>query len=178
MAKKRLPKEIRQELEEALKKCYSCNKCTSGCPVATEMEYPPSILAKAFLLGEEEELLKSKTLWLCTTCQNCYSRCPFEVNIPEVIDLLKEYVHEHKLTKQENATRLFHEKFLANVKRWGRINELPFIGEWKLFSGNLMNDLALGWQMFSKGKLPLALDTIKHKKEVRKMFKRKKAKHE
>ncbi len=69
--------------------------------------------------------------------------------------------------------QLFHKIFLSNVKRFGRIHEASFIGQWKIISGKWFSDLALGKKMFLKGKLPLFPQRVKNKEEVRKLFKSK-----
>ncbi len=167
---KALPPEAEKEIIEAVKKCYACNKCTSGCPVATEMEFPPSVLVKWLALGDIDRILKSKTIWVCSSCQNCYSRCPFDINIPHIIDLMKEYADKQKLSKKERATRLFHKIFLLNIKEIGRIHEVSFIGLWKTLSGKWFSDLGLAAKMFKKGKLPLTPERVKGQKEIKKFF--------
>ena len=169
---KLLPKEIQKEIKEAVKKCYSCSKCTSGCPVAKEMEYPPSLLVKWLATGDIEKILRSKTIWVCSSCQNCYSRCPFEINIPHIIDRMKEYAGKGGLAKKERATRLFHKIFLLNVEQFGRIHELSLIGGWKMLSGKWFSDLAMGAKMFLKGKLSIFPEKIEGRKEVKKLFKK------
>ena len=165
-----LPPEVRAEVEGALKKCYACSKCTSGCPVASGMDFPPSLLIKGLALGRMDKMLASKAIWICSSCQNCYSRCPFEINIPRIIDLLKEYAYKQKLTREERGVRLFHKVFLSNVRRYGRIHEMGFIGEWKILSGKWFSDLVLGARMFLKGKLSLAPEKIKKQDEVKRLF--------
>ena len=169
-----LPEEIRKEIDEALRKCYTCSKCTSGCPVASEMDYPPSTIIKWLALGQYDKVLKSKAIWVCSSCQNCYSRCPFEVNIPHIIDLLKEHAYQNKISSKERAIQVFHKAFLSSIKRYGRIHEASFIGEWKIFSGKLFNDMSLGLKMFRKGKLAIFPEKIKQQSEIKKLFKWKK----
>ncbi len=179
MAKKKLlPQEIQKQIDEAVKKCYTCSKCTSGCPVAPEMDFPPSLLVKWLALGDIEKILKSRMIWVCSSCQNCYSRCPFEINIPHIIDLMKEYSNKDKLARKERATRLFHKVFLANIKNLGRIHEAGLIGLWKAVSGKWFSDLGLGIKMFSSGKLKILPEKIKNQKEIRNFFKAKHTSHE
>lgn len=163
--------EIPREIKEALTKCYNCAKCISGCPVASEMDFPPALIVKWLALGEFEKLLKSNTIWVCSSCQNCYSRCPFDINIPHIIDMLKEYAHRNGLAKEERAIRLFHKIFLSCIRRFGRIYEAGLIGGWKIFSGKWFCDLGLGMKMFRKGKLNILPEKVKDLKEVKGMFK-------
>ena len=170
--KEGLPIEVQEEIKLIIKKCYSCSRCTSGCPVASEMDFPPSLIMRWLSLGEYEKILKSKALWVCSSCHTCYGRCPFEINIPHVIDLLKEYSDKNKLTRVERPTRLFHKIFLGNIKGFGRMYETGFIGVWKIFSGKWFSDLPLGFKMFLKKKLPVFPEKIKNLKEVRRLFKK------
>lgn len=160
-----------KEIEEAIKKCYGCSRCTSGCPVAFQMDFPPSLIVRYLALGKIEKLLGANTIWLCSGCQTCFSRCPFEINLAHIIDLLKEYAYKNKLNKKERPIQLFHEIFLANVRSFGRIQEASFIAGWKMRSGKLFNDLSLGMQMFLKGKLPIFPKKITGQKEVKDLFK-------
>ncbi|MCQ9205945.1 MAG: 4Fe-4S dicluster domain-containing protein [Omnitrophica bacterium] len=168
-----LPLQIRKEISEAIKKCYACSKCTSGCPVAGQMGFGPALLVRWLLVGDIEKIIKSKSIWVCSSCQNCYSRCPFEINIPHIIDLLKEQAQSKGIAGKERPTRLFHQIFLFNIKRFGRIHEASFIGIWKALSGKWFSDLGLGAKMFVKGKLPLFPEKIKYQKDVEKLFKTK-----
>lgn len=47
---------------EKIVNCYQCGKCTAGCPLASEMDYPPSLMMRMLQTGEEADhdaLLKS-----------------------------------------------------------------------------------------------------------------------
>jgi len=136
------------------------------------MEFPPAKLVRWCLAGDIDRIVKSKTIWVCSSCQTCMTRCPFEINVPHIIDLLKEYAYKNKLTKEERATRLFHKIFLLNVERLGRVNETGLIAIWKGISGKWFSDLGLGAKMFKKGKLPLVSEKVKGQKEVKKLFKK------
>jgi heterodisulfide reductase subunit C len=162
--------EIEETITEAIKKCYTCGKCTSGCPMAEEMDFPPSLLVKRLSIGDIEKMLRSNTIWLCSSCQMCYSRCPFAVNIPHIIDLMKGYADNENITEKEKATRLFHNLFLSNIKESGRIHELGLIGKWKTLSGKWFTDLKLGKKMFLKGKLSPFPEKIKARDEVKRFF--------
>lgn len=161
---------LEETITEAIRKCYTCGKCTSGCPMAEEMDFPPSVLVKRLATGDIKKMLGSGAIWICSSCQTCYSRCPFEVNIPRIIDLMKEYANRENIAEKEKATRLFHNLFLSGIKESGRIHELGLIGRWKALSGKWFIDLALGKKMFLKGKLPLFSKKIKARDEIKRFF--------
>jgi heterodisulfide reductase subunit C len=69
--------------------CYQCGKCTAGCPLADKMDYVPSEMMRLIMLGEIEDLLKSKAIWLCTSCFQCGTRCPKGIEVHSVFEALR-----------------------------------------------------------------------------------------
>ena len=58
--------------------CYQCGCCTSGCPIGTTMDPPPSKAIRLLQLGHVRELLASDGIWMCASCIVCGTRCPRE----------------------------------------------------------------------------------------------------
>jgi len=54
--------------EQNIYACYQCGKCSAGCPSISEMDISPSEIIRLVQLGEEEEVLNSKTIWVCASC--------------------------------------------------------------------------------------------------------------
>lgn len=80
---------------ENLKACYACGTCTAGCPVREINDlYNPRRIIRMVLLGMKEEVLNSDFIWLCSTCYTCSERCPQGVNIPEIMNVLKNMAVE------------------------------------------------------------------------------------
>jgi heterodisulfide reductase subunit C2 len=70
--------------------CFSCGTCVAGCPVAGQTEkYNPRRIIHMALLGMRQEVLTSQFVWLCSTCYTCYERCPQDVNIPELMNAIR-----------------------------------------------------------------------------------------
>ncbi len=75
---------------ETMKRCYQCGTCASSCPVAKKTpDFNPRELIKLSLLGNEDEVLSSESIWLCCSCYNCQERCPQKVEIADVIYALR-----------------------------------------------------------------------------------------
>ncbi len=68
--------------------CNQCGKCSAGCPAAFAMDLLPNQVIRLAQLGQEE-VLKSKTIWLCASCLTCASRCPRGVDLSKVMDALR-----------------------------------------------------------------------------------------
>jgi len=71
--------------------CFQCGACSSGCPLAQEMDLLPSKVIRYAQLGIEE-VLDSKTIWVCSTCFNCEVRCPRGIDIANVMEALRQMV--------------------------------------------------------------------------------------
>lgn len=75
---------------ENIKKCFACGTCAAGCPVTNIYEeYNSRTLIRQILLGMREEVLKSPVIWYCMMCYRCHSRCPQEVNFPDIMRALR-----------------------------------------------------------------------------------------
>jgi len=76
---------------EKIDLCFQCGACSSGCPLTAEMDLLPSKVIRYVQLGMEE-VLESKTPWICITCFNCEIRCPRGIDIANVMEALREMV--------------------------------------------------------------------------------------
>ena len=153
-----------------LQSCYHCRKCTAGCPTASQMEYNPNKVIKMIQNGKRDQVLSSKTIWLCLSCETCITRCPNQVDIARMMDVLRQMAIEEGFGAREKNVLKFHEAFLAGIKRGGRINEPMMMVEYKLKSGDLFSDAVAGVEMFMKGKLSLLSPRTKDMKSVKDIF--------
>jgi len=63
--------------------------CSAGCPVIEEMDITPSQMMRMVMLGDED-VMESKTMWLCATCNTCTVRCPRELDVSKVAEALRQ----------------------------------------------------------------------------------------
>ena len=80
---------------EKIDLCFQCGACSSGCPLSSEMDLLPSKVIRYVQLGLDE-VLDSKTIWLCSTCYNCEIRCPRGIDIANVMEALRQLVLRKK----------------------------------------------------------------------------------
>ncbi len=153
-----------------IQRCYHCRKCTAGCPLASVMEYNPNKIIKMIQLGMKDKVLGSSTIWLCASCETCITRCPNEVDIARMMDVLREMAVASGVAAREKNILHFHEAFLGNIRSNGRINETMMTVSYKLKSGDLFSDAAMGVSMFMKGKLALISPKTKDIQSVRGIF--------
>lgn len=168
--------EILDTREISVQKCYQCGKCSAGCPLAEDMDYPPSVIMR-MLQTEDKEMeattLRSMTIWLCVTCETCATRCPMEIDIPGVMDFCRERSLKKKMT-HPNAKNIiaFHKAFLDSVDYTGRLYELGLIADYKTRSFQLGQDVNLAPGMIAKGKLGFIPEVIKDRKGIGNIFKK------
>lgn len=64
----------------------------------------------------------------------------------------------------------FHKSFLNSVRTTGKLNEINLIAEFKLRTFRLWQDVKLVPSMLAKGKLKFLPETVKHKKDLTRIF--------
>jgi len=164
--------EIMERSGQDILSCYHCGKCEAGCPVAQFMDISPDAVHRMIQYGRREDLLKCSSIWLCAGCETCGARCPNDIDIAKVMDVLKQIAFSEKVKGKESNIRVMHQVFLSGIKKRGRMHELSLIRDMRLKSGGLFKDLKLGINMFRLGKLSLFPSRVKKQKEIRKMFKK------
>ena len=151
--------------------CFQCRKCSAGCPVAHEMDLLPSQIIHAVRLGMMEQVLKSRTIWLCASCETCTTRCPQEVDIAKVMDSLRAMAVREGIKPAVPQVRAFHASALQSIRMFGRMYELGMLGMMKLRTGEYMKDKDLGMKMLKKGKMKL-FPTPKNVFKINRIFSR------
>jgi len=150
--------------------CFQCGRCSSGCPIGEFFDLNVMEVVRLAAYGQEERLLASKTIWLCAACETCATRCPNEIEIAGLMDVLRELALRKGLQPREPKVSDFHNSFLNSIEKWGRAYELGMIANYKIKTGDLFSDVGLGMRMFAKGKLKLIPHSIEGKSEIKKMF--------
>lgn len=157
-------------------RCYQCGKCTAGCPLAAEMDYPPSQIMRMLQIGTpqmDEAVLRSHTIWLCLSCETCFTRCPQEIDIPVMMDFLRgESMGRGLANPKAKDIISFHKSFLDSIRFTGRLFEVGLVADYKLRSRHFMQDLLLAPRMFFKGKLGLLPHGVKNRKSLARIFKK------
>ena len=174
MEKESYISEIRSKVGINVNRCYQCGKCSAGCALADDMDYPPSLVMRMLQTNDVanyNSLLKSETIWLCVSCQNCLTRCPMEIDIPQLMDYMREKSIENKsINKKSSQIVSFHKAFLDSVKFTGRLYEIGLVAGYKARTMNLLQDINIAPKMFSKGKLPILPEMVEDKKQMASIF--------
>jgi heterodisulfide reductase subunit C2 len=155
--------------------CFQCRKCTNGCPASFAMDLFPDQIIRLAILGQTAEVLQSRTIWVCASCETCSTRCPNGVRIAELMDYFKELAVRAGVSPAQPTVEALHRTFLENLKRTGRIFEGGLLPAYwvksgqagsMLKSGKMRKELKQGIKLFKKGRLPPLPTVIKGKAEV------------
>lgn len=143
------------ELKENPSLCYQCAKCSTGCPIADEMDLLPHQVIHLLSLGMRDRALRANTPWFCAGCYTCAVRCPNDIDITSVMDDLRREVIERGLECPRPEVLVFHRNFLQDVSRRGRVHEMRMMGEYNLRMRTPFKNALLAPRMFLKGRLHL-----------------------
>jgi heterodisulfide reductase subunit C len=152
---------IRREIELAcgvdLDACYECGKCSGGCSTGHHFDFTPRKIVQMARLGAEDKLLRMDALSICVSCRLCLDRCPSGIDIPRIIDFLREKAARQNVVPKRPPVDLFNRLFLEEIYRRGRVSELRLMARFKIRTRNFLEDTATGLRLLLKGKLdPLA----------------------
>lgn len=149
--------------------CYQCGKCSAGCPVAFAMDKTPRQIIRLLQLGLLDEALKTKTIWLCATCQTCWCRCPKDVDLPSLMEAVRQAAKKKGIVT-EKTVNLFNDIFLSNLKAFGRSPEVILSVLYNLKSGRLLQDADSSPHLFLSGKAHVFPSKVKNMDQVKKIF--------
>ena len=151
----KLAVQIKEISGEDVHLCYQCEKCTSGCPVAYEMELAPAQIMHASQLGFKKMVLGANSIWLCASCETCTTRCPQGIDTSKVMDGLRIIARREKVRAKIPEMPLFYNIILLSLRFVGCIYEPLVAGIMKIRTGTLKKDMPLAREFLKKGKLRL-----------------------
>ena len=157
---------------QKLRNCYQCQKCSAGCPVADAADYTVNQVIRLVQMNQANKVLQSSMIWLCTACETCGTRCPNDIDMAPVMDVLKQLALQGEgiEIKEENIST-FHSVFLKNIKSYGRLHEVGMMGALRLKTGGLFSDLDIAFDLMKKGKLKMLPGRIRGRKGVKRTLK-------
>lgn len=156
-------KKVEAESGIKVSACYQCKKCTNGCPVTFAMDIYPDQVIRLVQLGQKQAVLTCNTIWVCSACETCTTRCPNEVDIAGIMDYLKEEAVKRGIPSPQPRTYAFHRVFLEDIGRWGRVFEGGLLPLYMLKSGDMVrklkgfeikDDLKVALGMARRGRMP------------------------
>jgi heterodisulfide reductase subunit B len=156
---------VRRATGQNVFRCYQCVKCASGCPLAEAFDLTPDRVVRSAQF-DDAQVLESKTIWLCASCQTCTTRCPQEIDVAAVMDALCVEAKRRGVTPAVPEIDVFNRLFLRLVKPLGRLYEFGLTLAFNLARKRPFCDLGLGFALFRRGKLKLHPAVARRPREV------------
>lgn len=83
---------IRNISGQNFSKCYQCGTCAGSCPMTEHITATPRMLMAFLQLGLKDKLEQANTHWVCASCHTCEVRCPRGLDIPKIMEALRQVV--------------------------------------------------------------------------------------
>ena len=126
-------KEVMDRSGQNLSACYQCRRCAAGCSVGDETDFfTPNLLIRMVVLGDRERALNNQLVWKCVSCFTCGTRCPNDIQTARITETLKKMAKTEHLPPLQPKIADFHDAFVNAGIRWGRVNEMEFMGAYEM----------------------------------------------
>jgi heterodisulfide reductase subunit C len=103
----------------------------------------------------------------------CFARCPMSIDIPGMMDYLRERaVREKKTNPKAKEIIAFHKSFLDSIKYTGRLYEIGLFVGYKSRTLKILDDLALAPKMMKRGKLNIFPELIHDRSGIAGIFRK------
>ena len=143
---------------EKIRICIQCGTCSGGCPFAHLMDYTPRRLFAMIRAGMRDEVLRSNTLWLCSSCYTCAVRCPQDIPFTDIMYAIKNIAVAEGKYPDPCRGGIFYGLMADQVSRYGMTTEGLVMTRYYLKLRDikgLMNNMGLALGMIRRGLLPL-----------------------
>jgi heterodisulfide reductase subunit C len=122
--------------------------------------------------GHIEEILRSRTIWICASCYMCTTRCPQAIKITDLLYALKRTALDAKLYPDRFPVYWLSKNFVRIVNRYGRNHEILLLLLYYLRRNPfaLLRLFPMGMALFRKGRVALFPSKIKGVKTIREIL--------
>jgi heterodisulfide reductase subunit C len=151
--------------------------CSNGCPVAYAMDYHPNEIIYMIRLGLKDKVLQSKAMWVCISCETCATRCPNEIEIVHLMDILRRQSLQEKTKSSTAKAPQFHKSFINGIRKRGRVDTVELLLNYELktldvFSSfkKIIEQSSQALEMLRKGKFKLPFRKKHGQKKTEALF--------
>lgn len=144
--------EVALQSGQNLTTCYQCGNCTAGCLAGFAYDMQAHQIMRGLQLGLKEQVLSSKSLWMCLSCSTCSQRCPNNIDVAAVMEVLRHMARREGYVTVPKVEK-FWRSFMDTVRLCGRTYELGVMVLFMLRSGRVFTDVDLAPSALLKQKL-------------------------
>jgi heterodisulfide reductase subunit C len=159
---------------ENLLACIQCGTCSGVCPLSGYMDHPPRRIINLAREGFAEDVLRSRTIWLCSSCYACTVECPRLIKITDIMYALKREALERGVQPRSFPIAVLAREFYKMASANGRVNESR-LGLFLMLRTNwlqLMGSWKLGLNLLLRGRFGLFKnETIRDRDQLTRLLK-------
>ena len=165
--------QVEEESGQNISTCYQCGNCTAGCPAGFVYDRQVNQIMRGVQLGLKDEVLNSRSIWLCLSCSTCSQRCPNNIDVAGILDTCR-HMARREGKGGVHAVRAFWDSFLSSVGMNGKVHEIGLMALYVLRTGRFWTDMDLAPKVLPKGKMALMPHraSAAGRKEVADIFRR------
>ncbi len=142
-------------------RCYQCGNCTAGCPMSGRGDLLPHLVFRHLQLGSDQPV-RALQPWLCVGCQTCAVRCPQELDLSRVMDLLRaEAIKRGTVPAEARRLMLFNKIFVDQIMARGRLSEVQLGAMYNLRARVPFQNMTVIPGLLKRGKIQLGGHTIR-----------------
>ncbi|MFI3271035.1 MAG: 4Fe-4S dicluster domain-containing protein [Pseudomonadota bacterium] len=148
-------KHVEEHSGQSLSACYQCGNCTAGCPASFAYDMQVNSIMRALQLGQKEQVLESKSIWMCLSCSTCSLRCPNNIDVAAIMETLRHEALREKRVSRSEAKKMqsFWNSFLQTVRQFGRTYEIGVMALYMMRTLRVFTDVDLAPAALMKNKL-------------------------
>lgn len=157
---------------ENLRHCIQCGICSAACPLSLYMDYTPRRLINLAREGFKKEVLSSLTIWLCSSCYACRVECPKEIQVTDIMYLLKRKAIEEGVYPRNFPIPVLAREFSRMIFMFGRVNETLLVTDLFLRTNwfKFLSMTGLGLNLMRTGRMSVLPDSIEGRDQLRKVL--------
>lgn len=148
-------KQVEEHSGQSLAACYQCGNCTAGCPAAFTYDLQANQIMRGIQLGLKDQVLESKSIWMCLSCSTCSLRCPNNIDVAGIMETLRHQAFQEGRVNSCTAKKVskFWDSFLMTIRQFGRTYEIGVMALYMMRTLRVFTDVDLAPAALSKSKL-------------------------
>ena len=157
---------------EQLQSCIQCGTCSGTCPLSIYMDFSPRQVMALVRADFKNEVLESKTVWLCASCYACTVECPRQIRITDIMYALKQRAIQEGIYPKRFPIPVLAKEFSEMVRGKGRITETLLVmrlflkANWRA----VLHSWRLGLGLIRTGRFVLRHERIERRAELAEML--------
>ena len=153
------PAAVEAQSGQNVSTCYQCGNCSAGCPAGFVYDLQANQIMRGVQLGLKDQVLNSRSIWMCLSCSTCSLRCPNNIDVAEVMETLRHMARKEGRVAVPKVEKFWF-SFLDTVRKFGRTYEIGTMVLYMLRSLRVFTDVDLAPQALAKQKLGFKTHSI------------------